>query len=187
MKQLGYLFFALLMTGVLSAQEAKKEVEKRIKPGAMPESAVDYIENLPVKPKRLKYYLETDGDDLSFEAKFKNSGRIHSVEFDEKGNLLDIEIIVGKRFPEEATLAKIRSYLNNNFTRHKIEKIQAQYLPLHQSRAFEQPGKPDAFELVVATKNEKNKLQHFEMTFNAEGSFLKSRKIIRRSYDFLLF
>lgn len=186
MKILLHAIIYLFTVSVL-AQTVKHEVEDRIDASEMPAQAVKYIEQIKIKTKRLKYYLEEDEGKKGYEAKFKNNGKKYSVEFDDLGSLQDIEVRISESKTPEKILKTIEHYLNQNYNRFKIEKIQAQYLPLHANRAFTDKINPDAYELIVATKNDDNKLQKFEMTFNAQGKYIKSRKIIRRSYDFLLF
>ncbi|MGB5941822.1 MAG: hypothetical protein WBG71_02990 [Leeuwenhoekiella sp.] len=168
------------------AQKTKQERERGIDQNEMPPAALQFLEEMPFTPKRQKFYLEQDGDSRSYESKFKHNKTKYSVEFNPEGQLEDIEVIVEDDFLGDAVFGKIETYLENNFARHKTEKIQAQYLPPDQTAAFDLKI-PNNYEMIVATKNDKNKLQKFEMTFNAQGNFISSRKIERRSYDFLLF
>ena len=187
MKILVSIIFVFLNSMAFS-QDVKEEVEKRIYISEMPTQAVIYIKQMPIDTAtKIKYYFEQDKDRKSYEAKFKFKEHKYSVEFDINGNLQDIEVRQKKSDLPEDILARIESYLTDTYSRYKIEKTQMQYLPLHAKRAFKENIKPDGYELIVATKNEKNKLEKYEMTFNPKGSFLKSRKIVRRSYDFLLF
>ncbi|PHQ29783.1 hypothetical protein [Leeuwenhoekiella nanhaiensis] len=182
-----YPILALFITlsCLAHAQNLKQEFEQGIEAKGMPEAAITYLQSLEGTKKRLQYYREQDGERQSFEAKFKLNGEKYSVEFDQTGMLEDIEII---RTQKEmgATLTAVKNYLETSFERHRIEKIQAHYEPKTVFNTAN-PGIPDAWELIVATKNTENKLERFEMTFDADGNFLKSRKIVRRSYEFLLF
>jgi hypothetical protein len=47
--------------------------------------------------KRVKFYKESDGDKISFEAKFKYKKQHFSVEFFASGVLEDIEILINKK------------------------------------------------------------------------------------------
>tara|TARA_B100001167_G_C16774815_1_gene310727 strand:- start:16538 stop:17062 length:525 start_codon:yes stop_codon:yes gene_type:complete len=171
-------------TGLL-AQEVKQEQEQRVVVDQMPSEALRYLKTLTGNKKRIKYYREQDGESRSYEAKFKLRGSKYSVEFDQNGKLEDIEIIQDER-EMGAALARVTNYLETQFERHRIEKIQAHYEPKPTFNAVT-PGVPDAWELIVATKNTENKLERFEMTFDAAGKYLNSRKVVRRSYEFLLF
>tara|TARA_R110002020_G_scaffold474035_2_gene704316 strand:+ start:87 stop:650 length:564 start_codon:yes stop_codon:yes gene_type:complete len=178
----------LVIYSIAFSQGVKEEVEKRIDLSEMPQEAKIYIKQMPIETTtKIKYYFEKDRDRESYEAKFKFEDHKYSVEFDPDGNLQDIEVRHKKNDLPEDIVKRIEHYLQNTYSRYKIEKIQTQYLPLHAKRAFKEKIEPDGYELIVATKNEKNKLEKYEMTFNPRGSFLKSRKIVRRSYDFLLF
>ncbi len=182
-----YVLFGFLniLTTLSQAQDVKQEVEKRIKADQMPQRAITYLESLDGDKKRLKYYFEQDGERQSYEAKFKLKELKYSVEFHKDGRLQDIEIIRSKK-EMGAALDQIEDYLKANYARHRIEKIQAHYNPAAVFNT-KNPGKPDGWELIVATKNSENTLQRFEMTFDATGNFTNSRKVVRRSYEFLLF
>ena len=184
MKFLVVLSVCLLGSGLL-AQAPKQEQEQRVDAREMPAKALLYLQNLAGKKKRIRYYREQDGARRSFEAKFKLEGSKYSVEFDENGALEDIEI---ERKAREMGRVRntIEAYLEKTYARHKIEKIQAQYKPQKEFNSLN-PGNPDAWELIVATKDAANKFERYEITFDAAGNYLNSRNVVRRSYEFLLF
>jgi len=76
----------------LFAQE-KFEMESRLKQNDVPSNALNFIDSLSLKNK-VKWYLEEGIERKSIEAKFKRSGKKHSVEFDILGNIEDVEIEV---------------------------------------------------------------------------------------------
>ena len=179
------LALLIALSSLTYAQNVKQEFEQGIEADEMPQAAIRYLKSLEGTKKRLQYYREQDGERQSFEAKFKIGRSKYSAEFDRDGMLEDIEIIRNQK-EMGTSLTAVNNYLETNFERHRIEKIQAHYEP---KAAFDtaNPGIPDAWELIVATKNTENKLERFEMTFDADGNFLKSRKVVRQSYEFLLF
>lgn len=181
------LIFFILISGIsaLNAQEVKQEYEKKINPQQMPAEALNYIENLKIEKQKMRYYKEIDGAVTSFESKFRSKGYLYSVEFNENGKLEDVEVEVSKH-EMSSVIKSIEAYLNTAFERHKIEKIQAQYQP-NSNFINSAPSNPDGWELIIATKNTTNKLERFEMTFDQNGNFLKSREVVRQPYDFLLF
>ncbi|MUP45360.1 hypothetical protein E0K83_06320 [Gramella sp. BOM4] len=192
MKQL-LLSILLFMPIFALSQNKKIEREKDIALKEMPETAQRYIKNnLPENYRKLRCYYETDGQKESYEAKFKFDGNRYSVEFNQAGKLEDIEVVLKKKELDRNLLQKIEVYLSTRHDRFRIEKIQAQYLSGEKHTAKVLPGginehaSPDNYELIVATKNQ-GKIRKFEMLFDAEGNFVKERKVIRNSYDYLIF
>jgi len=193
MKHLLLLFIYILPIFAL-AQDNKIEKEDRIKLEEMPESVSLFLkENLPENIKKVRYYYETDGQKKSYEAKFKYERYNFSVEFNKDGNLEDVEITAKKNELIKLVYGNIEAHLEQNHERYRIEKIQAQYLSkdgdakntFYRSLNFRKL-QPDNYELIVATK-EKGKLEKFEILFDEMGIFKEQRKIIRNSYDYLLF
>ncbi len=193
MKKIAILIFCFIST-LSQAQNKKIEKEERIDRSKMPEASSILIDNIPKKARKLRYFHETDGEKESYEAKFKYQGSIFSIEFEKEGNLQDIEVTLDKNQLPKPSFKKIKEYLKTSHERHKIEKIQAQYLPtdetsiknlLLKSLAFSSHH-PDNYEIIVAVKN-KGKLKKFEMFFSENGKFKTQREIIRNSYDYLIF
>ncbi|QYA25127.1 hypothetical protein G3I01_06240 [Gramella sp. MT6] len=192
MKHLLLGIFVLLSTFAHS-QEKKIEKEEDIKRNNMPENAQKYLQdNIPEKSRKIRFYYETDGDKESYEAKFKFRKNRYSVEFNERGILEDIEVVIKKENLDRALRKKIDAYLEMENDRYRIEKIQAQYIAGGNNTEELLPGgikkelTPDNYELIVATKNA-GKLKKFEMLFDAEANFKSEREILRNSYDYLIF
>jgi hypothetical protein len=178
------------VTALSQAQGEKQEKEERIDREKMPTSALFLIEKIPESAKRLRYYYETDGENESYEAKFKYKGAIFSVEYGKGGKLQDIEVTLDDKQLPKSTLKNIKTYLKESQERYRIEKIQAQYLPttlnessaeklLLKSLSFD-TQEPNNYELIAAVKN-KGKLKKFEMLFDENGRFLNKREILRNS------
>ncbi len=177
----------ILLGNAAFSQETKNEVEKRIKEAEMPAEAIHTLKTLPINLNRTKFYLESDNEHSSFEAKVKLKGHKYSIEFDKNGELLDIEIAIDlDEIPENITKS-IKNYLKNTYERHKIEKIQEHFIPANTRDAFDERKNPDKYEFIVATKNKENKLEEMEIRFDSTGKELETRKVIRRSYEFFLF
>jgi len=179
------LIIAICFCISLQAQEKKREYEERINESQMPKEALSILKKIPVAKKRLKHYLENDGSKTSFESKFKFGKNKYSVEFSEEGKLQDIEVEI-RKIKSKEVMTVIENHLTANYEHFKIEKIQAQYQKLNslETKPYQNP---DAWELIVTTKNKTNKLERFEMTFDTKGEFLNLRIAVRQSYDFLLF
>jgi hypothetical protein len=175
------------------AQDKKIEKEDRISEEKMPDQAILLFNaEKPEDARRLRFYFETDGEKTSYEAKFKHNGYDYSAEFGNDGNLEDIEVELKEKEMPEKTLQKITNYIEQENNRHKIEKIQAQYLPKKSpSEVFRKAldpkkNEPANYELIVAVKNT-GKLERFEMLFDHSGNFVQKREIVRNEYDYLLF
>jgi len=195
MKKL-FILIIILSTALVQAQDKKIEKEEGIDRKEMPDASFFLIEKIPSKAKRLRYYYQTDGQEKSYETKFKFKGSIFSVEFAKDGNLQDVEVTLKKKQLPKTSLENIQTYLKRNHERHKLEKIQAQYLPKDTSKSAAEKlflkslsfdtQQPDNYEIIVAVKN-KGKLKKFEMLFDENGKFKSEREIIRNSYDYLIF
>lgn len=173
------------------AQQPKEEREEDIERSEMPEAVQTYLtQNLPSEARKVRDYFETDGSKKSYETKFKYRGRKYSVEFSEEGELEEIEAKAKPGELAKVIINNIRSYLENENDRYKIEKLEAQYRPGKEDamqRALNIfKSEPDYFEVIVATRND-DKFQKYEITFDSQGNFVKQRKVIRISYDYLIF
>ncbi len=181
-----------LLTQIAYGQN-KYEKESRIAQEQFPNTSYSLIQNYLADAKRVRFYFETNGDRKSYEAKFKKGKLHYSVEFDQNGNLEDVEFIIAEIDIPEDTWQIITDYLRNNFPKYRIKKIQQQH-PLHQQN----PKKTihDAlqnlilpyinYEVVFAVKENKS-YQSYEALFNAEGQFVKISKSFPASYDHVLY
>mgnify|MGYP001369438743 CR=1 FL=1 len=191
MKTYTLITLFVLSMGMLHAQE-KQEYEERIKKEEMPTQAISLVSPYLEEVRRLRYYHEVDGTSESFEIKFKKEGTHFSVEFSPEGVLEDVEVRWEFDSLSEAVQKLMETYLDKNTDRWRIEKIQRQYV------AGTDPSKSLAdavalseeinynFECIITTKTN-GKVTRYEMLFDTNGTWLNSRKILRRSYDFILF
>ncbi len=123
-----YIFFVIaLSTNVLSAQH-KYEREFRIKKSQMPTEALQLLERYLEDAKRLKYYKEIDTSKTTYEAKFKKDKLWYGIEFDATGSLEDIKITIAPLDIPSDVLANISTYFKKSFDKHRVKKIQQQYL-----------------------------------------------------------
>lgn len=171
----------------------KYEREFRIRKSQFPTAALDVMESELQEVKRLKFYKETDSAKTSFEAKFKKDRLWYSVEFDEKGHLEDIEVLIKEVDIPSDALAKMITYFESQFSKYRIKRIQQQY-PANQEQlketfrnAFQNLLLPSLnYELIVAGKVDKNYFD-YEILFDAEGNFKKIRKSLPPNYDHVLY
>ncbi len=190
---LGFLLLLLISTSVVG--QAKYEREYRILKSQFPAKALGFLEEHIADAKNVRYYREVDSVKISYEAKFKLDRLRYSVEFDKDGNLEDVEILIKKVDIPNESLENILAYLDRNFTKYRIEKIQQQY-PVTDSEtvdetlynAFQNLLIPSLnYELIVAGKKGNNGYHDFEILFDAEGNFVKSRRSLPANYDHVLY
>jgi hypothetical protein len=186
-------FLLVLFVLELSAQ-TKNEKESRIQLSEFPTQAQITINSIIKGVKRIRHYKEIDGNQESFESKFKYKKNWYSVEFSKSGDLEDIEVRIRERQLNTVTKNNIKSYLKNHFFKYDIIKIQEQYTSSHTTETQEflktvlekRKAIDSNFEIVIAVKSSKN-WQLKEMTFNTTGEFLKSRDIQEDSYEYIMY
>ncbi|WP_243835484.1 hypothetical protein [Maribacter spongiicola] len=143
--------------------------------------------------KRIKFYKETDSTKISFEAKLKKDKLWYSIEFDEDGALEDIEILIKTTDIPNDTYANMEKYLNKNFTKYRIKRLQQQYTSKNESlevtfkSAFQNLILPtNNYEIVIVGKKDKGYLD-YEIQFDADGNFKKIRTSLPPNYDHVLY
>ncbi|NND62977.1 MAG: hypothetical protein HKN48_07250 [Flavobacteriaceae bacterium] len=186
------LVFMFLLIPLSSSAQDKLEKEKRLKETDFPAIALKTLRTHLPELRKQKYYLETDGERESFETKFRFSKRKYSIEFDDKGQLEDIEIDYYFRKIASNAKDKIAAYLNSEYDKWKVEKLQLQYLPIESLKKTFRDAlalKVQAasnYEIVILTRK-KGEIKKYEFLFDIEGNFIKKRRVLRRDYGFLLF
>jgi hypothetical protein len=190
-KTLFLIFFLACFSFVTS--QIKKEQEIRINESAFPTNAKKSIAPYLSDVKRIKFYKEFDVEKVSYEAKFKKDRLRYSVEFDENGNLEDVEFIITKVDIPDESFESITKYLALNYNKYRIKKIQQQYLNAENNSsnvlkiAFQNLILPEInYEFIVASKEDKGYVEH-EITFNASGEHLFSRRLVKQKYDHVLY
>lgn len=178
----------------LSFSQSKNEKEERISASEFPEIAKSYFNIISQDVNYLKYYKETDGDKKSFEVKFKYKKEHYSVEFDTLGQLEDIEIVIKKKHIPKKIYNTISDYLNSNYKRFTMVKVQKQYINTSNKtdkqfiqHILEKPyNKHTHFEIIADVKT-KDQHELLELTFDRYGVFEKSRKVTSSSYEHALY
>ncbi|HET8866235.1 MAG TPA: hypothetical protein VFM80_11105 [Gracilimonas sp.] len=186
-----YLHCIILLVSItnpcLFAQEKKQEVETSINKSEIPAEALSILNQFWNDEKKADFYREFDGQSVSYEAKFKLDNYLHSIEFDENGTLLDIELLINFDEISENTGNAIKSYLNDQYTKFRITRVQRQYSSDEDdlTELFLQKEFDDLtirYELEVEAQN-KEELGAFEFLFNKNGQLIRKREIVRRSLD----
>lgn len=188
------VFFMLLFFGVLSYSQTKNEKEERIKKKMFPKKALDLLDALPKDAKRIKFYKETNDTIISYEAKLKLNKRGYSIEFDKNGTLEDIEITINLTNLPNVTKASILHYLETNYDRFDIIKIQKQFknetsaIPsdVLSDALLNQKEKGVFYELIVDTHRSDDTVPK-EFTFNESGNYVSEKNIILSSSYYVLY
>ncbi len=170
-----------------SAQE-KFEKEYRVKSAKVPENALRIILKWNF-PNKVKWFAEESNDGKTFEAKACFKKHNYSIEFSEKGELIDVEKNVNPNSLTKEIEEKIDTYLYGRFLKFSKKKIQIQYSGDEDSlynTIFNIDAKSNRFikkyELVVLGKQQKE-LALYEFLFDERGQVLKELKF--KPTDFL--
>lgn len=172
----------------VSAQDGlKQEREERIKPDEMPQTAKKYLEGWLDKSRRIRYYYETDGEHTSYEAKLIREDRRFSIEFDETGNIEDIEELIRFKQMPDSVQQTVDSFLTKRYGKYTIRRVQQQFL-VNQDEQYDQliTQRIENFEIEVDL-TEKSGIQSYEMLFDTNGKLKQQRLIVRRSLDNFLY
>jgi hypothetical protein len=184
----------LVLCAFFSFAQNKYEREFRIRKDQFPALAKDLVDTHVKNAKRIKFYKETDSTKSSYEAKFKKDRLWYSMEFDTGGALEDIEITIEPVDIPSDVLANITMYFNKAFNKHRVKKIQQQYLASEEEKlqktlrhAFQNLLIPSLnYEIIVSGKENKSYLE-YEILFDAKGNFINRRKQLPPNYDHLLY
>jgi hypothetical protein len=189
-----FITLILVLCTCFSFAQNKYEREFRIRKDQFPTLAKDLLDTHVKNIKRLKFYKETDSAKSSYEAKFKKDRLWYSMEFDVDGALEDIEITIEPLDVPSDVLANITMYFNKTFSKHRVKKIQQQYLTSKEEKlqktlrnAFQNLLLPSLnYEIIVSGKEDKSYLE-YEVLFDAQGNFIRRRKQLPPNYDHVLY
>lgn len=183
---LTFLFCLFLVQPCTLAQDKKQEVETTIKKAEMPAAALNLLNQFWNDEKKADFYREFDGVSVSYEVKFVHNKHLLSIEFNEQGLLQDIEQLIEFDEIPENTGTAIKSYLNDQYTKFKVTRVQQQFSggeDLAKRYLEDNLGQLTIrYELGVEAQN-KEELGAFEFLFNKNGQLLQKRRIVRRSLD----
>lgn len=170
----------------------KIEREYRIKETDAPNNSTETIRNWNF-PNKVKWYAEESQDGKTFEAKTKFQNRKYSIEFSEKGDILDVEVqVLISEIPKNLQVA-IEDKLRNRFSKYDIRKIQIQYIGSNavlKNRIFNDSSEKNNcttnYELVIKGKK-KQSFQLYEFLFDSKGTLLKELPFKETNSDNLEF
>lgn len=178
------------------AQKVKQEYEKDIKEEEVPAEILELIKPMLEESRRIRYYEEYDGEKTGYEIKMLWRDRQLSVEFYADGRLMDIEELISYKEIEEEAREEIAEYFEEEFEKHKIQRLQRQYTPEEEDdedeeliEDFMEDDREDLtirYEIVVRVKSDEM-YGPYELLFDDEGELLDVQKIERRSLDNVLY
>ena len=186
--------FILTFSITTCFSQNKYEREHRILKKQFPPKAMAFISQKLEGAKRIRFYKEIDSAKTSFEVKFKKARLHYSVVFNKLGELGGVEITIKEVDVPSESWDSIRDYLNRNFKKIRIKKIQQQYSVTNDSspeetlhNAFQNLLLPALnYEIVFAGKREMG-YEEFEVLFDAQGNFIRIRKSLPANYDHVLY
>ncbi|WP_299013016.1 hypothetical protein [uncultured Polaribacter sp.] len=173
--------FIFLSFQTLTSQE-KFEKEYRVNSELVPKQALQILETWNF-PKKVKWYAEESNIGKTFEAKTRFKKHKYSIEFNAKGEILDVEKTVKLKQLSLETKKVLKKALQSSFKKYKINKIQIQYsgtATAIYNKIFqvktEQAAPILKYEIVVKGKKE-SKQQLFEVLINQNGEIEQEQKI----------
>jgi len=177
-----FLFITLFIWFIsVGFGQQKFEKEYRIKSEDVPAAAHNFIQKITNK-KRFKWVAEESQDGKTIEAKFYKNGTKYSVEFDIKGQLIDIEVLTSISNLPASEKALVEKALGKEFTKFRIRKIQKQFknITLDQIESFFHSKENKNFdtynfEIVVKGKS-KERFELYELLISKSGDLLKKLK-----------
>ncbi|MFY9243475.1 MAG: hypothetical protein WAO74_10630 [Polaribacter sp.] len=175
------VFLFILLVSSLTCSQEKFEKEYRVKPAQVPENSLNFIKGLNFE-KKVKWYVEESNDGKSFEAKICFQKHLFSIEFSEKGNLIDVEKKVSFAELDLEIQNKITHKLSGTYKKYKFKKIQIQYkgLETEVKKVFLESTRNHIatrifYEIVLKAKKE-NDYDLYEVLFNENGAIIKELK-----------
>ena len=183
----------LFSASMIMAQAVKKEVEDSIKKEEMPENALETLEEFWPDLNDIRYYFQTDGESESYEVKLEWQGSSYSIEFDEAGQVLNVEQLIDWKHVSSEASEGIDEYLQKEFRRVNITRLQRQYIAADDEDSDDEDfiddileGDEEDFEIRYEFEVEGRsgkQIGAFELLFDHSGDLIQRRKIERRSVD----
>ncbi|MFP2997131.1 hypothetical protein ABN763_14535 [Spongiivirga sp. MCCC 1A20706] len=177
----------ILLIGCSSSIVAQEKLEKeyRIRLNQVPQPALDYVSTYNFQ--KVKWYAEESLKGISIEAKARTNKKYFSIEFDKNGILEDVEITINKAVIVGDANKNINQYLDENFRRYRIRKIQQQFSgnpkdirDLIKNKTINPVT--IKYELIVKGKDSSG-VYLYELLFNDKGKLEQRSKIIFRNSD----
>jgi hypothetical protein len=192
-----FIFAAIFVTfspfSTVSAQSEKNEVERSIDREDMPARVLNLIDEFWPNLRGIRYYEQIGGEDLVYEVKLEWQDSEYSIEFTIDGNITDVEKVINFNDIPESTRDAITRDLESQFNRHRLTRIQIQYIHTDEDDEddadfIEDILEQDADDYEIRYEIEvdgesRRELGSFEMLYTESGSLIQKRRIVRRSLD----
>lgn len=188
----GILISIIVLFALINAHSLaqKNEHEERVKSTEVPDQALEWLDSVEIKKKKLRWYLEVTSGRRSYEVKFIHDHHLYSIEFDTLGNVEDIEVLHKRKELNPEIYRSIQRELDRVFDRSKIVKVQVQYTSpkssenlirfLNENRSS---GVEVNYEIEFEAKKREDSWKMYEGRFDNEGKLFESREIITRSTE----
>ncbi len=187
-------FFAVIVMFFFVTQgfgQFKYEKETRVKEKDVPEEALNFLDLLDFDT-HVKWYKEQGNREVYFEAKTKFEKQRYSIKFTEEGNFFDLEVEINSDEIPDAIFDEIEDFLEEEFERFSIEKIQVQYTGNRNIvlnyflEETNREGIDVHYEIVISTKLEGSFVM-YEFLFSETGEFVKKAEIVLKSIDNIIY
>jgi len=163
-------FIGILLIFTISLHAQKVEIEKRIDSASFPDKSHEFLKAGFPGMSGAKYYIETNKQGMTFEAKFESDGADYSVEFSSNGEWLDTEMTIPHTDLENSIFENINKSLKHRFDRFTLKKIQHQLSPAGIR-----------YEITVKGRM-KGKGELYEFLFDSMGCYLDDQIIEIETY-----
>lgn len=175
-KETPILLFFLFVINSSFSQE-KYEREYRVIADSVPEKAKLFVDKFKFD-KKVKWYVEESQDGKTIEAKSYLNSYKYSIEFAEKGGLIDVEKQIKFKELPKSLQEKLKTSLVKKYKKFKIKKLQIQYKGSKEKvfqSIFENSKIGEVsinYELVVKAKKG-NQSKSYELLIDKNGTILK--------------
>ncbi|WP_298996650.1 hypothetical protein [uncultured Tenacibaculum sp.] len=171
---------ALLLFCVFSGfSQEKFEREFRISTEEVPQKAQNFIKQIEFD-KKVKWYMEESQDGKAIEAKSYKKNYKYSVEFDLKGNVLDVEKKIKWKEIESSVRKNIENSLKKEFEKFTIRKIQVQWKSDEETLLGlirgDKENKTDVLYEIVLKGRKEGSTSLYEVLIKADGTIIKQLK-----------
>jgi hypothetical protein len=170
----------------------KIEVEKSIHREDAPGQILHLLEAKWAGFDNAHYYRQSNGQSILFEIKFEWRDHQYSLEFNDAGQLLEIEQLIDLDDINAAPRSAIMQHIQKQFSKFELTRIQRQFTSAEQDEEAEEiiedfleQNREDLiirYEIELNGQNKKE-LGPFEFLFDRQGSLIQKRRIQKRSID----
>lgn len=184
------LLFWVMVCSTMSLNAQKMEREFRIAQTDFPEEALEFLNQMDLPLKKVKWLKEVQENRTSFEAKIKVDKFLYSIEFDSLGRLEDVEKMVKfNRLPPDIQ-SVLKQSLQGQLGKYKIVKTQIQFTEVNSEKAvlneLSAENSTIKYEIELFTKRDASK-RLMEYLLSNTGEILSSQEVILRSSENLTY